>query len=110
MKRPAESMHVSQTRTPQTTRREFLSLVGTATTLATLAPTAFAAGRDKDERGRGNPEALQRWFPRRRASRPYRVAVTPVRNAGGVVGAFPLHSTQSVACGHSRIDHWGSVR
>ena len=62
MKRSAESAQVPQMRTHQTTRREFLSLVGAATTLATFAPPGFAATPGPGAGGRGRPgQAVARY-------------------------------------------------
>jgi len=49
MKRLEDSAQGPQTRTPQTTRRQFLSLLGAATTVAAIAPAGFADGRDWDD-------------------------------------------------------------
>ena len=55
MRQSKESPQDPQTRTPQATRRQFLSLVGAATTLAAIAPAAFADGEDPRKGGHGRP-------------------------------------------------------
>jgi 6-phosphogluconolactonase len=47
-----ESTRDPQTLTNQTTRRQFLSLIGAATTIAAVAPAAFADGKDGHDHDR----------------------------------------------------------
>jgi 6-phosphogluconolactonase len=63
-----ESTRDPQTLTNQTTRRQFLSLIGAATTIAAVAPAAFADGkdghdddRDHDHGGGKGSKAVRRY-------------------------------------------------
>jgi hypothetical protein len=68
MNRPDESTRDPQTPVLRTTRRQFLSLLGAASTIAAVAPAAFTDGRDRDgddhdhgHRGGKGSQAVRRY-------------------------------------------------